>query len=474
MSAQIGSDRGADAVLRVFRADELRLFVAAASIALGFVILGFSLVRQRFDRLLSFLAWFAVVYGARLWLQSGIHHLMMPASVAANRLQMVLNFFVAIPAFLFFGETGTGGRVGRVLVNTVCISALLLMAAVLLGFSLLALDRANSLLIIAGSASLLFFAFRQSPATKDEFVFRAGLIVFVALVLWTNVSELLGHAATFEFYGFAILLCCLGYVAARRTLDRDERWSAIQQELDIARRIQMSILPAASPNSDNFCVATRYRAMTSVAGDFYEFLLAEDGGLGMLVADVSGHGVPAALIASMVKVAVQSQRHMQGDPASLLAGVNQALCGNAQNQLVTAAYVYLDARKAELRYAGAGHPPMLLLRDGEVISIEENGLVMALMPHAIYTSRVMGLQRGDRILLYTDGILEPINANEEEFGYERLVSLVKASAIYSPDEAADSILGAVSAWSASQQDDLTIMICDYKPALQSRTSAVPG
>ena len=288
--------------MRIVRADELRLFVAAASMALGLVIVGFSLIRKRFDRLLSFLAWFAFVYGARLWLQSGIHHLMEPATAAANRLQMILDFFVAIPAFLFFGETGAGGRAGRVLVNIVCVSALILMAAVLFGLPWLPLDRANSVLIIAASTSLLLLALRQSPATRDEIVFRAGLIVFVALVLWTNISQLLGHSARFEFYGFAVLLCCLGYVAARRALDRDQQWRSIQQELDIARRIQMSILPAASPDSQDFCIATRYRAMTSVAGDFYEFLQAEDGGqLGLLVADVSGHGVPAALIASMVQ-----------------------------------------------------------------------------------------------------------------------------------------------------------------------------
>ena len=470
MSAHIGLDASANDVLRTFQADELRLFVAAASIALAFVIVGFSFIRKRFDRLLSFLAWFAIVYAARLWLQSGFYHLIAPASVAANRLQMALNFFVAIPAFLFFGETGAGGRAGRVLVNAVCLSALLLIAAVLLGIPWSPLDRANSLVVIAGSASLLFLTFRRSPATKDETVFRAGLIVFVVLVVWTNVSELLGRPARIEFYGFAILLCCLGYVAARRTLDRDQQLSSIQKELDIARRIQMSILPAHAPNSDDFCVATRYQPMTSVAGDFYEFLHGEDGGLGLLVADVSGHGVPAALIASMVKVAVQSQRHKQDDPASLLAGVNQALCGNAQNQFVTAAYVYLNPKSAELRYAAAGHPPMLLLRDGAVIQTEENGLVMALMPSANYTCAVLRLRPGDRILLYTDGVLEATNSSEEEFGCERLSGLLKESAARSAEQAADSILDAVSAWTVSQQDDLTIMICDYKEVPQSRVA----
>ncbi len=462
------SSGSANEVLRMFSNDEPRLFVAATSIALGFVIVGFSFVRKRFDRLPSYLAWFAVVYGARLWFQSGIHNLMAPASDSPTRLQLALNFFVAIPAFLFFGEAEAADRRRRILVNTVCIAALLLIGAALLGFPWLILDRANSVTIIAGSSLLLFFTLRQAPATRDEIIFRAGLIAFVTLVLWTNISELLGRPVTVEFYGFAALLCCLGYVAARRTLERDQRLHSIQQELEIARRIQMAILPAGSPNSDHFCVATRYKAMTSVAGDFYEFLQTENGGLGLLVADVSGHGVPAALIASMVKVAVQSHRHKQHDPASLLAGVNQALCGNAQNQFVTAAYVYLDATNAELRYAAAGHPPMLLLRHGEVMQIEENGLMMAFLSSAIYTSTTRNLQHGDRILLYTDGIVEASNASEEEFGYERIANLLIESAMHSPEQAAAALLSAVSAWSASQQDDLTIVVCDYNAILQSQ------
>ena len=105
---------------------------------------------------------------------------------------------------------------------------------------------------------------------------------------------------------------------------------------------------------------------------------------------------------------------------------------------------------------------MLLLRHGEVTRIEENGLVMAFISSAIYTSTVRELQQGDRILLYTDGIVEATNAGEEEFGYQRITALLKESAMHSPEQAADTLLGAVSAWSATQQDDLTIMICDVK------------
>jgi sigma-B regulation protein RsbU (phosphoserine phosphatase) len=202
--------------------------------------------------------------------------------------------------------------------------------------------------------------------------------------------------------------------------------------------------------------------MTSVAGDFYEFIYTESGTVGLLIADVSGHGVPAALIASMVKVAIQSQRHDAANPDRLLAGVNEALCGNTQNQFVTAAYVYLDPARGELCYAAAGHPPMLRLREGQISHVEENGLILALLSSAIYTSTKRPLLKGDRLLLYTDGVVEAENADEEEFGHERLGSLLRTSESMTAEETADLILNTVRGWSSSQADDLTVLVCDYQ------------
>jgi sigma-B regulation protein RsbU (phosphoserine phosphatase) len=201
--------------------------------------------------------------------------------------------------------------------------------------------------------------------------------------------------------------------------------------------------------------------MTSVAGDFYEFLPTGSSTAGLLVADVSGHGVPAALIASMVKLATSAQRQQAAHPDRLLAGVNESLCGNTQRQFVTAAYVYLDAEQSELRYAAAGHPPMLLLRDGQVYPIEENGLVLGLFPSAAYTATQKVLRKGDRLLLYTDGIIEAANGAEQEFGQERLSRLLTASTGDSVEETADLILSTVQGWASAQTDDLTVVVCDY-------------
>src|SRR5580700_1079786 len=326
-------------VLQAFRRDEPYLFIGAASVTVGLVVVGFLFIRRRFDRLLSFFAWFAILYGERLWLSPSNLRLMESPSLLHARLGAALSFFVAVPAFLFFQETGLLGRAGRLIAFTVCWLEMALIAAVFAGVPLALLYNMNSGLVIAGSLPLVFLAFRQRDVGRDVVVFRAGLLIFVGFVLWANTRGLMGHTTNVEPYGFGLFLCCLGYVAGKRSLDRDQQLALLHQELEVAKRIQLSILPTGFPASEHFTVAARYAPMTAVAGDFYEFLSPVGPRTGLFVADVSGHGVPAALIASMVKMAINSQRQHAPRPERLMTGVNEALCGNTQGQFVTAAYV---------------------------------------------------------------------------------------------------------------------------------------
>ena len=321
----------------------------------------------------------------------------------------------------------------------------------------------NNSVIACALVAVAFRWFRRMVHDRDSRVIGVGLLCFVL----PSISDNIYRPSHIEPYGFAVLLACLGCVAARRLMERDREYTDLQQELALARRMQLSILPASFPSSLSFQVAAKYVPMTSVAGDLYDFLLADDEHAGLLIADVSGHGVPAALIASMVKMAATSQRAHAAHPAVLMAGMNSALCGNTQGQYVTAAYVYLDAHARELHYSAAGHPPMLLLRNGAVIEIVENGMLLAAVEDASYDSKWVALQAGDRLLLYTDGLLEARNADGKLFGEESLASELKRSARLTPSETVDHLINAVQRWASVQDDDLTVLICDYvgKPDL---------
>lgn len=137
-------------------------------------------------------------------------------------------------------------------------------------------------------------------------------------------------------------------------LSGERRLLSIENELAIAREIQASILPSDNPQILNLVVAAAYRPMTAVAGDFYDFIFVDPRKTGILLTDVTGHGVPAALIAAMIKVALQSLQHCACEPAELLRNLNHILCPQLRAQLVSAAYLFLDTEKRIARYAAAG------------------------------------------------------------------------------------------------------------------------
>jgi serine phosphatase RsbU (regulator of sigma subunit) len=243
----------------------------------------------------------------------------------------------------------------------------------------------------------------------------------------------------------------------------------IQKELETARQIQLSILPTEIPKIEGLDIAARYIPMTSVAGDFYDFIVVDEKRLGILVADVSGHGMPSALIASMLKIALAAQVPHAADPAQVLSGLNQALCGKFDHHYVTAAYLFLDMAKGMLTYAGAGHPPLLLwgASSAGVRDVEKNGLFLGKFPWATYSSVDLPLKAGDWCLLYTDGIPETTNPSEIEFGINRFRQFLLTQQSTSANQFADHLLEELSAWAArdpsdDMDDDITMVAVRIK------------
>jgi len=249
---------------------------------------------------------------------------------------------------------------------------------------------------------------------------------------------------------------------------------AINSELDMARQIQRSILPQQTPNIPGLEIEARYLPMSSVAGDFYDFLLIDEQHAGVLIADVSGHGLPAALIASMLQTALAAQAPHASDPTKILSNLNRALCGKFQSHYVTAAYLFLDMQKGTVNYGGAAHPPLLLwkAKSRSVEEIVENGLMLGPFPQSTYSSTTFPIEERDRIVLLTDGIIEAKNSSGKEFGEERLRNIVESSHSLRAHEFADAVLSGLSEWSdnaigPNQSDDITLLAIDFT----SRTSA---
>ncbi|MFZ0733919.1 MAG: PP2C family protein-serine/threonine phosphatase [Candidatus Sulfotelmatobacter sp.] len=163
----------------------------------------------------------------------------------------------------------------------------------------------------------------------------------------------------------------------------------------------------------------------------------------------------------MVKLAAASQRAHAADPSAFLSRMNAALLGNTQNQFVTAAYAFLDSHAGELRYSAAGHPPMLLLRNNQITRIEENGLMLAAFDFAAYSTVTHRLKTADRLLLYTDGLIEAATLAGDFFGLDALCELFRSTAGLPLSDAVDRIISKVQAWSTTQEDDLTLILCEY-------------
>jgi serine phosphatase RsbU (regulator of sigma subunit) len=243
----------------------------------------------------------------------------------------------------------------------------------------------------------------------------------------------------------------------------------IRSEMDTARQIQLSILPRTIPSIKGLDVSARYIPMTAVAGDFYDFIPIDEKRIGILVADVSGHGMPSALISSMLKIALDGQVAHALEPARVLAGLNRVLCGKFQGHFVTAVYVVVDTEKQSLLYAGAGHPPLIIMDHaaGKARDFVENGLFLGAFPEATYTAVEIPFKTGDWGVLYTDGILEMTDASDEQFGLDRLKQFLQKNQDLSVGQFVDALLDELSRWSdlasgREPEDDVTLLAFNFK------------
>jgi hypothetical protein len=334
---------------------------------------------------------------------------------------------------------------------------------------------ANNILAVAGLSVIMGNLFWPGLSlTREIRIVRVGFVIFAVFSLHANIAHyfLSGPwAQDLEAVGLLTLFGCLGYTVAIRFFQNEKTLITIENELETARQIQSFILPRAKPKIKGLEIAARYVPMATMAGDFYDFQLIDDKRIGILVADVSGHGVPASLIASMVKIAFVSQAPHASDPARVLAGLNQILCGKLDSDFVTAGYLFIDTEQQTASYAGAGHPPLLLWRqqDKEVLEIRQKGIILGQMEETSYKHSDLKLQKGDRFVLYTDGIVEALNPAGEIYGADRLKTFIEANSGLAAEQFCGRLVEMIAGWSGggsknSLDDDLTLLVVDFETA----------
>lgn len=308
---------------------------------------------------------------------------------------------------------------------------------------------------------------RKYLVLSQHKVLTVGTLVFSAEALAENLARPLNFTLpqTFGTVGFALLLLSFGYTAIEMVLTNEQRLLSIDRELEIARKLQFSILPERTPEIANLRIAATYLPMTAVAGDFYEFLPMDEHRAGFLVADVSGHGVPAALIASMMKVASGAVNGCASRPAEVLEKIGGSLSHHLRGQFVSAAYLWMDTAERKARYSAAGHPPLLRWNAAEekLSKIESNGLLFGVGFATEYPVFDFAIARGDRLILYTDGVTETENAAGEQFGDKRLEQIVREHHELTASQLSARLIEESRAWqpdSMSQQDDVTLIVID--------------
>ncbi len=236
----------------------------------------------------------------------------------------------------------------------------------------------------------------------------------------------------------------------------------LEGQLEVARQVQLQLLPPRDPQLEGFDISAYNYPTEEVSGDYYDWVRIYEDQIGLVVADVSGKGVPAALLMAFLRASLRAAIHIGYAPHISMAKVNYLLWESIErNQFVTAFYAVLDASNRTLAYTNAGHnPPLLLNADGQARFIERGGLPLGMFKDTRYYEYYLPIESGQTLVIYTDGVTEATNASDEEYGRERLERTARAGHHLSAKELISFIHKDVLAWTDGQgaNDDITFVI----------------
>jgi sigma-B regulation protein RsbU (phosphoserine phosphatase) len=452
-------------VIAVFHRDMIAGVIAVVLITMGagMLLLG-ALTAGKSRSSFVYTGLFAIAYGTRLAFNTEAFTILYGHPRWLDYLRADFEYLVPIPAALLF-RTFSGNR--RPTVHRVIITALAACAALAIPYEIaihspFALKPVIDALVLVLIAVLAIDLLSGGSGDTNWRFVRIGALVFTAFVM-NEHFHFVGdpYGLTREPTGFLFLMLAIVVTTMRLATQSQQRLAAVDTELATARAIQVAALPRRNPELPGLEVAAVYTPASDVAGDFYDFLELDNGCLGIFIADVSGHGVPAALVASMLKIALATQAENASSPARILANLNTLFCGRLERQFITAAYVHIDPIAGVITTASAGHPPPILRHDQTCDEIIAPGVVLGRFRDAHYEEVSRPFILGDTLVLYTDGVTETANRTAEMWGDERLRKTIAANAADSANALAATIIAEVENWrgvSGPPEDDVTMIV----------------
>lgn len=247
-----------------------------------------------------------------------------------------------------------------------------------------------------------------------------------------------------------------------RLYDEEQSLKKIEEELKIANDIQTRLLPKTNPQINGFDIASKSVPAKEVGGDYYDFIQIDENNIVICLGDISGKGMPAALLMANLQATLRGQALFTSSAGECLTRANKLLYHSTDRQnYATLFYGILDSSNDTFRFSNAGHnPPILMNSDKKVISLTKGGTVLGFMEDFQFEEDSVNLKKGDTIIIYSDGINEAFNIDDEEYGEENLLSIIKDSLSLDAEKIIENVFESVRSHvqDAPQSDDITIVV----------------
>lgn len=298
---------------------------------------------------------------------------------------------------------------------------------------------------------------------KTKRIFYFGLIAgFCCLINDIFFSHQIIKTINTSHFGILIFVATQTLIAFEEYINQQQRLILLSNEMNIARKIQRNILPPESPQLSGASIDVLYLPVNTIGGDFYHFFKIDNKHTGLFIADVTGHGIPASMIASTVNIAFTLQYDHAANPDAVLNNINNLLIGKTGNQPITALYCYLDLDTMIASLARAGHTYPLYFdsKKGTVEEIKTCGNVLGIFPSTDCDRIQFNIQNGDKIIIYTDGLVEIRNKHNYQYDVEKLKKSIFDNRHLKASEFSNKIINEVLQWAGNKEnitDDITLI-----------------